>query len=93
MALTVDGRPVTSGAIDEIAAPDGTRLHRLAAAPVGRLVVDYTATVASGAAERPVSPLEAIVFTRPSRYSIPTGSRRCQQPTSAVCPARNSLRP
>lgn len=68
LAITVDGRPVAPGAIDEIAAPDGTRLHRLAAAPVGLLVVDYTATVASGAAERPVSPLEAIVFTRPSRY-------------------------
>ena len=46
----------------EIVATDGTRLHCLAAAPVGQLVVDYTATVAPGASERPVSPLEAIGF-------------------------------
>jgi len=68
LTVTSDGQALPAEAIEEIVATDGTRLHRLAAAPVGQLVVDYTATVAPGASERPVSPLEAIVFTRPSRY-------------------------
>lgn len=68
LAVTLDGTPLDPALVTEIK-DAGTRLHRLAAAPVGRLTVAYEAIVPTPAdpANR-VSDLERIVYTRPSRY-------------------------
>lgn len=64
LSVTVDDEPV--GTTDIV---DGTtRLHRIASAPVGRLRLAYDAVVPQGEPPGPVTDLEAIVFTRPSRY-------------------------
>lgn len=64
LSVTVDGEPVATTEI-----VDGTtRLHRIPSAPVGRLELAYDAVVPQGEPTGPVTDLEAIVFTRPSRY-------------------------
>ncbi len=68
--VTVDGVPV---AVDEVRAGVGTRLHRVATAPVGRLEVAYRARTDEDApptdrSPDAVSPLERVELTRPSRY-------------------------
>ncbi len=65
LVVTVDGAPVPAV---EVAAPVGTRLHQVTAAPVGALVLDYRATLTGSADPAPVTELDPIVFTRPSRY-------------------------
>ena len=64
LAIAVDGAPL---AVTEVAAPYGTRLHRVQA-PVGALTLDYTAAVADRAEPLEQQPLDDIVFLRPSRY-------------------------
>ncbi len=64
LTVTVDDVPVETTEI-----VDGTtRLHRIPSAPVGQLRLAYDAVVPQAAATGPVTDLEAIVFTRPSRY-------------------------
>ncbi|WP_372593501.1 transglutaminase family protein [Actinotalea sp.] len=64
LRVTVDGRPVE---VTEISADAGTRLH-VCRLPVGDLQVDYSATVRGAAPVEPVSALDRITYTRPSRY-------------------------
>ncbi|KRF36384.1 transglutaminase-like domain-containing protein [Nocardioides sp. Soil805] len=64
LTVTVDGEPVATTEI-----LDGTtRLHRVPSAPVGALRMAYDAVVPQAPPTGPVTDLEAIVFTRPSRY-------------------------
>ena len=64
LTVTVDGEPVGTTEI-----LDGTtRLHRIPSAPVGRLELAYDAVVPQGEPTDPVTDLEAIAYTRPSRY-------------------------
>ena len=65
LTATVDGRPVE---LTELAGPVGGR-HHLARVSVGLLEVAYAATVADVAPPAAVDPLDAIVFTRPSRFA------------------------
>ena len=65
LTVTVDGNPVR---YEELIAPVGTRLHRVAGTPTGAFVLDYTARIAEPAAPIGVEALDAIEFTRPSRY-------------------------
>lgn len=63
LAISVDGAPV-----DAVEIVDGlTRLHRTLV-PAGQLVLDYRAEVEGIGAEPGVTPLDEIVFSRPSRY-------------------------
>ena len=73
LTVSVDGSPV---AVEEVLAPDGTRLHVLRDVPVGALVVDYRASVPAGHGPAPIpsaqdaaDPLERITYLRPSRYA------------------------
>jgi len=64
LELTLDARPIEATALADL---HGTRLHALRAGP-GRLTLRYRAVV-TGQAEPPsVTPLDAIVYARPSRY-------------------------
>lgn len=64
LTITVDGRPVE---VEQIV--DGmTRLHRCRETPAGALVLDYRCTVEEQAPEPDVTPLDEVVFLRPSRY-------------------------
>lgn len=64
LTITVDGRPVE---VEKIV--DGmTRLHRCRETPAGALVLDYSCTVEEQAPEPDVTPLDEVVFLRPSRY-------------------------
>ncbi len=65
LSVSVDGSLVDR---TEILASGHTRLHRIASAPVGALVMQYDAVVPLGAGPSPVTELEQIEFTRPSRY-------------------------
>ncbi|RYB95431.1 transglutaminase family protein [Nocardioides oleivorans] len=65
LAVTGDAGPVEP---TELLAGGGTRLHRIPAAPVGTLVVQYDAVVPLGSPPAPVTEVEAIELTRPSRY-------------------------
>lgn len=65
LTITVDGQSV---APTEVIAATGTRLHRVAQAPVGALVLDYEAQVPLGDTPAPVSDLDFIEYTRASRY-------------------------
>ena len=66
LTVTVDGREVP---IHEVVGMDhGTRLHRIAACPVGRLELRYEASVPAPAPESGVTEAEVIEYTRPSRY-------------------------
>ena len=62
---TAEGRslPVT-----ELTGAHGTRLHRVDA-PVGRVTVDYRATVDGEDKAAPVDPLDLLRYLRPSRYA------------------------
>ncbi|SED39749.1 Transglutaminase-like superfamily protein [Nocardioides exalbidus] len=65
LTVTSDAGPVEP---TELLADDGTRLHRIPSAPVGTLVVQYDAVVPLGAPPEPVTEVESIELTRPSRY-------------------------
>lgn len=65
LSLTVDGRELQP---EVVVAPSGSRLHRVRQAPVGSLVVDYSATVSGQAPEPPMLGIDEILYTRPSRY-------------------------
>ncbi len=65
LTLTTDAGPIKP---TELLASGHTRLHRVAEAPVGSLVVQYDAVVPLGDGPAPVTALEAVEFTRPSRY-------------------------
>ncbi len=65
LSVSVDGHLVDR---TEILAGGHTRLHRTASAPVGALLMQYDAVVPLGAGPSPVTELEQIEFTRPSRY-------------------------
>ncbi|MDO5503400.1 MAG: transglutaminase family protein [Actinomycetia bacterium] len=67
LTITVDGTPVES--ISEVEMADGTRLHHLTNVPSGTLRLDYSASVPQTTTDgAPVSDIERIVYTRPSRY-------------------------
>ncbi|PKH44180.1 Transglutaminase-like superfamily protein [Nocardioides alpinus] len=72
LAPTQESLTVTSEAgllePSELLAAGGTRLHRVARAPVGTLVVRYDAVVPLGGPPAPLTELEGVEFTRPSRY-------------------------
>jgi transglutaminase-like putative cysteine protease len=65
LTLTSDAGPVVP---TELVSGGGSRLHRIPAAPVGTLVVQYDAVVPLGAVPDPVTEIETIELTRPSRY-------------------------
>ncbi|PUA80694.1 transglutaminase-like domain-containing protein [Nocardioides currus] len=65
LSITVDGALLDR---TEILAAGQTRLHRVASAPVGSLVMQYDAVVPLGDGPAPLTELESIEFTRPSRY-------------------------
>ena len=65
LSVSVDGQLIDR---TEILADGHTRLHRVPSAPVGALVMQYDAVVPLGAGSGPVTELEQIEFTRPSRY-------------------------
>ena len=60
-----DGRPVP---VTELPGPHGGRLHRVEA-PVGRVTVDYRATVDGVDDPPPVDRLDLLQYLRPSRYA------------------------
>lgn len=64
--VTVDGVDVT---VQEVAGPEGARLHLLPHVPTGELLVDYHATVAGGGAAGELTAYDRIRFLRPSRYA------------------------
>ncbi|WP_040161027.1 transglutaminase-like domain-containing protein [Nigerium massiliense] len=67
LTVTLDGAPLQ---VTEIVAEDGlTRLHLIEGIPAGRLEVRYDAVVDGRAEPVPVTPLDRIVYTRPSRYA------------------------
>lgn len=63
-ATRIDGRDLSP---TEHSDTQGTRLHRVEA-PVGRLVLDYDATVGTGSPAR-VTDVERFTYLRPSRYA------------------------
>lgn len=65
VTVAVDGAPVSAR---ELPDAHGGRLHRVAA-PVGRLRLDYAATVAGTAAPLDADETELLVYGRPSRYA------------------------
>ncbi|MGX7677298.1 transglutaminase-like domain-containing protein [Jatrophihabitans sp. DSM 45814] len=65
LVLAVDGKPMTA---QEVAAPHGGRWHVLDA-PVGRLTVDYSATLLGRAAIPDNEPADEIRYLHPSRYA------------------------
>jgi transglutaminase-like putative cysteine protease len=60
-----DGAEVS---IIEVAVPGEGRVHRLTP-PVGRMTIEYRATVIGSAQEQSVSDADRIVYLRPSRYA------------------------
>ena len=65
LAVSVAGVPVP---VHEVADEHGGRLHRVEAAGPGRLDVVYEATVVGRADPLPVTEIDRIRYTRPSRY-------------------------
>jgi len=65
LAVVVDDAPV---AVHELPDAHGGRLHRVAA-PIGRLRLDYAATVTGRAAALDADETELLVYGRPSRYA------------------------
>lgn len=63
--IAVDGVPVAAREIQDSA---GSRLHRIDRAPVGKMVVDYTAEIHGETAVADALPIDEIIYTRPSRY-------------------------
>jgi transglutaminase-like putative cysteine protease len=66
LAVTVDGADVD---VQEVAGPEGARLHLLQHVPPGELLVDYAATVADGGAAGELTAYDTIRYLRPSRYA------------------------
>lgn len=64
LAVTADGRPVE---VREHATASGTRLH-VVQAPVGRVLVTYSATLEGRSAPAPVDEVDLLTYLRPSRY-------------------------
>jgi transglutaminase-like putative cysteine protease len=64
--VTVDGVDVT---VQEVAGPEGARLHLLPHVPTGELRVDYHATVAGGGSAGELTAYDRVRFLRPSRYA------------------------
>ncbi len=65
ITVALDGSPLQWS---EIAAPGGTRLHRVSGVGPGMFTFDYAATVGPGTPPREVSEVDLIEYTRPSRY-------------------------
>lgn len=67
-ALTVScgGEPLQA---TETVIPGEGRTHLLQAAPAGRVLIDYAATVAGRAAEAAVTEADRVIYLRPSRYA------------------------
>ena len=65
LSVLVGGEPV---ALTELADDHGTRLHVAGRVPVGLLVIDYAATVATSAPDADVRPIDLVRYLRPSRY-------------------------
>jgi len=63
-SFVVDGSGVEA---EELVDRHGTRLHVLEAGP-GRMLVEYQAVVTGRLAPATVDPIDAILYTRPSRY-------------------------
>lgn len=69
LTITVDSTPLRAESVSVITMADGTRLHRLSDVPTGTLTIAYQAQVDAGEVDAvPVTDLEEIVYTRPSRY-------------------------
>lgn len=64
LTFVLDGAPATASELDDV---HGTRLHRFVSG-AGRLLVEYTATVAGRAVANPPSELDVVTYLRPSRY-------------------------
>lgn len=65
LRVEVDGAQLTAA---EVALPGGGRVHRVVPT-VGRMTIDYRATVTGTAREEPVSDADRIIYLRPSRYA------------------------
>ena len=65
LSMSVDGQPV---GVAEMADDHGTRLHVAERVPVGFLVLDYAATLASSAPDPDMRPIDLVRYLRPSRY-------------------------
>lgn len=63
--FTVDGEEL---GYEEVVATAGTRLHVLDDVPVGDFRLEYTATVSADADPEVPTPLDEILYRRPSRY-------------------------
>ena len=70
----------------------GTRLHRLQSG-VGRLVVEYAASIVGEGAPAPTTETDLIVYTRPSRYAESDRSARPRAPSSPASPTPPSCSP
>ncbi len=64
LSVVHDGTPLD---VEEIRTGHGTRVHRVLA-PVGRVVVDYRATVTGQDDVAPVTPADLVEYLLPSRY-------------------------
>src|SRR5688572_7759766 len=62
--IVLDGKRLTP---TELGDEHGTRLHAVAA-PAGKLIVDYRATVTGVAEAAPVEEIDMVRYLRPSRY-------------------------
>jgi len=65
ISVSLGGSPIE---VSELIEEHGTRLHTAAAVGPGRLEVTYSASISGRAAPAPVSPIDLIRYTRPSRY-------------------------
>lgn len=65
LAFVLDGKPIEP---TEITGVHGNRIHKFPA-PVGSLVVDYSATIVGLADPAPVSEYDLSMYLRPSRYA------------------------
>ncbi len=65
IAVTLGGSPIE---VDELAEEHGTRLHTASSVGPGRIEVTYTASISGRAEPPPVTPIDLIRYTRPSRY-------------------------
>jgi transglutaminase-like putative cysteine protease len=65
LTATLDGTPVE---VEELSDAHGTRLHRIVCG-TGNLLVDYSASITGQGREAGGDDVDALVYTRPSRYS------------------------
>lgn len=66
LTITLDGAPIEA---EEVLTDVGGRLHLLPAVPPGKLILEYKATVVGASPPPEVTPLQRILYQRPSRYA------------------------